>query len=50
MIDVEAPFKDAGDADRWLRSAGEPELEAGIAVLNEALHAFRLVTANPDRR
>jgi hypothetical protein len=35
------------DARAWLRRAGEADLEAGIAVLNRALHAFRLVTADP---
>jgi hypothetical protein len=47
MIDVGEPFGDDGDASRWLAHAGEPELEAGIAVLNRALHAFRLISADP---
>ncbi len=47
MIDVAVPFKDAAEAASWLKAAGERELEQGIAVLNRALHAFRLVTANP---
>ncbi len=47
MIDVAKPFSDASEAQRWLHGAGEPELEAGLAVLNRALHSFRLVTADP---
>jgi hypothetical protein len=47
VIDVAAPLADLSEARRWLRGAGEADLEAGIAVLNEALHAFRLVSTNP---
>lgn len=47
VIDVAAPFGDASEAERWLQAAGEEELEQGIAVLNRALHALRLVTADP---
>jgi hypothetical protein len=47
VIDVGAPLRDEGDAKRWLARAGEPELEAGVRVLNHALHAFRLVSADP---
>jgi hypothetical protein len=47
VIEVGTPFPDQADARAWLSSAGEPDLEAGIAVLNRALHAFRLVTADP---
>jgi hypothetical protein len=47
VIDVGAPFSAQGEARAWLKSVGEPELEAGIAILNRALHAFRLVTADP---
>ncbi len=42
-------------ARKWLATAGEAELTAALAVLNRALRAFRLVTADPyvqpvDRR
>lgn len=47
VIDAGAPLRDESDARRWLARAGEPELEAGIGVLNHALHAFRLVSADP---
>jgi hypothetical protein len=47
VIDVAQPFELEADAGSWLREAGESELHEGIAVLNRALHAFRLVTADP---
>jgi hypothetical protein len=47
VIELRAPFSDAGAAAAWLRRAREEELERGLAVLNRALHAFRLVTADP---
>ena len=47
IIDVGEPLADRGRAGQWLRAAGEPELTASLAVLNRALHAFRLVTADP---
>lgn len=47
IIEVGRPLSGEADARRWLASAGEPELEAGLEVLNRALHAFRLVTTNP---
>lgn len=47
VIDVGRPLQDDAEARRWLVSAGEPELEAGIAVLNRALHAFRQASADP---
>jgi hypothetical protein len=55
VIDVAEPFGEEDEARRWLRGVGEAELEEGIAVLNRALHSFRLVSANPythpvDRR
>jgi hypothetical protein len=34
-------------AQAWLDRAGEDELEADLAVLNRALHAFRLATVDP---
>ncbi len=38
---------DAEHAAAWLKRAGEPELAAGLAVLNRALHAHRLAAADP---
>ena len=34
-------------AQAWLAGAGEADLEAGLAVLNRALHCFRVITADP---
>lgn len=42
-----APFSDAAAAARWLAAAGEAELAAHLLVLERALHAFRVVTADP---
>jgi hypothetical protein len=47
VISVGQPFSDGAAADRWLKEAGEPELDADLRVLNRALHAYRLVTADP---
>lgn len=47
VIQVADPLASAADADTWLRDAGEEYLTDGIAVLNRALHVFRLVTADP---
>jgi hypothetical protein len=47
IIDVGTPLEDPGQARAWLEGAAEPELMAGLAVLNRALHAFRVVTADP---
>jgi hypothetical protein len=47
IIEVAEAFPTAPEAQAWLRAAGEDELATGIAVLNRALHAFRLVTADP---
>jgi hypothetical protein len=47
IVDVGSPLPDEQAARAWLATAGEPELEQGLEVLNRALHAFRLVTANP---
>jgi hypothetical protein len=46
VIDVGAPLDEAR-ARAWLATAGEDDLQAGLAVLNRALHAFRVSTANP---
>lgn len=42
-----SPLAEAGQAAAWLASAGEEELEAHLAVLNRALHAFRLAAGDP---
>jgi hypothetical protein len=47
VIDLEAAFAGEAEGQAWLQNAGEPEFAAGLAVLNRALHAFRLVTADP---
>jgi hypothetical protein len=49
VIDVSAPVQEAA-ARAWLAGAGEDELEAGLAVLNRALHAFRIITTDPYLR
>jgi hypothetical protein len=47
VIEVGEPLEAEEEATEWLRRAGEDELNAGIGVLNRALHAFRLVTGDP---
>jgi hypothetical protein len=47
VIDVAAPLASPDQGQAWLGDAGEDELEAGLWVLNRALHAYRLVTADP---
>ena len=47
VIDVGMPFDDLAQATAWLAHAGDGELDQGIAVLNRALHAFRLVSGDP---
>ena len=47
MIDVGIPLSGLEQATAWLAQADEAELEQGIAVLNRALHAFRLVSTDP---
>ena len=46
VIDVGRPLDEA-QAQAWLAGAGEDTLEAGLVVLNRALHSFRIVTADP---
>jgi hypothetical protein len=46
IIDVGGPLDEAG-ARAWLAAAGEDDLESGLAVLNRALHAFRVITTDP---
>jgi hypothetical protein len=47
VITVEAAFQDRRAAAGWLDLAGEDQLSEDLAVLNRALHAFRLVSADP---
>jgi hypothetical protein len=50
VIDVGHPFADEAQAADWLRTAGEHELDEDLAVLNRALHMFRLATTDPYLR
>jgi hypothetical protein len=50
IIDVEAPLEGTERAEAWLMGAGEAELAEGMAVLNQALHAYRIATADPRAR
>jgi hypothetical protein len=47
VIDVAERLPDPAQARAWLERAGEDELADGLSVLNRALQAFRLVTADP---
>jgi hypothetical protein len=47
VIDAARPFAEESQAVTWLKGAGEEELEADLAVLNRALHAFRLAISDP---
>jgi hypothetical protein len=47
IVDVGTPLSDAQAAQAWLAGAGEDHLAADLAVLNRALHAHRLVSADP---
>ena len=49
IIDLTRSLPDEAAAQAWLKQAGEAELEAGLGLLNRALHGFRLVLADPDR-
>jgi len=46
-VDVSEPLGSSEDAAAWLSGAGEPELAAGLSVLNRALQAHRLALADP---
>jgi hypothetical protein len=46
-VDVGEPLRSAEEAAAWLVGAGEPELAMGLGVLNRALHAHRLASADP---
>ncbi len=47
IVDVGRPLEGPDQAAVWLARAGDAELDEGIEVLNRALHAFRLATADP---
>ncbi len=47
IVDVGEPLADDAAAAVWLERAGEAELAVDLEVLNRALHAFRLVMADP---
>jgi hypothetical protein len=47
IIDAGDPLDGDDEGRAWLAGAGEAEIEAGLAILNRALHSFRLVTADP---
>ncbi len=47
VIDVGSPLPEEAAARAWLDAAGKDELEAGLGVLNRALRAHRLSTADP---
>jgi hypothetical protein len=47
IVDVSDPLSDEQAANVWLGQAGEADLATGLAVINRALHAFRIVTADP---
>jgi hypothetical protein len=47
VIDVGLPLADEADAAAWLSGAGEEQLALDLGVLNWALHAFRVTTADP---
>ena len=47
VVDLGDPFPGDGEAAAWLSGAGERDLSAGIAVLNRALHSYRLASADP---
>jgi hypothetical protein len=47
VIDVGSPFVSDAEAARWLASAGDEQLSAGLAVLNRALLAERALGADP---
>jgi hypothetical protein len=47
VIDVGEPLRGEADAADWLSSAGEEQLASDLTVLNWALHAFRIATADP---
>jgi hypothetical protein len=47
IVDVGDPLPDPERAAAWLKQAGEAELAGGLTVLNRALQAHRVATADP---
>jgi hypothetical protein len=47
IVDVGDPLASPEEAAAWLSGAGETELAAGVAVLNRAVHSYRLASADP---
>jgi hypothetical protein len=47
IVEVGDPLSSPEAGAAWLTGAGEPELHAGLAVLNRALHSHRLASADP---
>jgi hypothetical protein len=50
VVDVGDPLPGQAEAAQWLGNAGEGFLDAGLLVLNQALYAHRLVSADPYAR
>jgi hypothetical protein len=47
VVSVGEPLTDARAGAAWLKAAGEPELAQGLAVIEEAMYAFRQIVADP---
>jgi hypothetical protein len=47
VIQLNDPFESEAAGSRWLDGAGDDDLDAGLFVLNRALHTYRLVVADP---
>ena len=46
-MEVGDPLSTPEEAEAWLTGAGEPELAAGLGVLNRVLRSHRLASADP---
>ena len=49
VIEAGSRLPGPAEAEAWLAAAGDPELDRGLEVLNRALQAFRLVSADPHQ-
>jgi hypothetical protein len=47
VVEIGDPLSTPEEAAAWLAGAGEPELAAGLGVLNRVLHSHRLASADP---
>ena len=47
IVELGDPLTTPQKAAAWLNGAGEPELAAGLGVLNRVLHSHRLAAADP---